>query len=138
MICREKISVCFLSLNLEPKQLMARINQLRRNTMELITKSIIENTPGLYETEETPIGEKVVTAKYFAGVFTWYMTEYDPKTKIAYGYVDNLSDPMLSEWGTFSIQEFEDYNKTNSFPMIERDLYFDPVKFKELKIPGMW
>ncbi|ARC72516.1 MULTISPECIES: DUF2958 domain-containing protein [Bacillus] len=106
--------------------------------MELITKSIIENTPGLYETEETPLGEKMVTAKYFAGVFTWYMTEYDAKTKMAYGYVDNLSDPMLSEWGTFSIQEFEDYNKTNSFPMIERDLYFDPVKFKELKIPGVW
>lgn len=106
--------------------------------MQLITKEITDATPLLYETEEIPTEEKVITAKFFAGAFTWYMVEYDPEQKLAFGYTQNHSDESFSEWGYFSIGEFEMYNKNNNFPFIERDLHFDPVKFKELKNVQAW
>lgn len=101
---------------------------------ELMNKEIMGRTPALYATEDVGPEEKIVTAKYFAGGLTWYMVEYDQKEKIAFGYVRNEVDPICSEWGYFSISEFEEYNRTVTFPIIERDGNFDPVKFKDLNL----
>jgi len=102
--------------------------------LKLITKEIIDRTPALYKTDNIPAEEKVVTAKFFSGSFTWYMVEYDPDEKLAFGYVQNDTSPLDSEWGYFSIREFEKHNSSRSFPLIERDLYFEPIKFKDLKL----
>lgn len=102
--------------------------------MKLVTREIADRTPVLYATEEIPAEEKVVTAKFFCGAFTWYMVEYDPGDKLAFGYVQNDASPFESEWGYFSIYEFDEYNNSHNFPLIERDLFFEPVKFKELNL----
>lgn len=101
--------------------------------MKLLTKEIISETPSLYETEEIKLEDKIVTAKFFAGAFTWYMIEYDPNTHTAFGYVENGVVPEFSEWGYFSFSEFEKHNKLK-IPLIERDLYFSPAKVKDLGI----
>lgn len=53
----------------------------------------------------------------------WYLSEYDPKTKMAFGYVKGA----FNEWGYVYIPTLETQN-------VERDLYFKPLTFKNLKI----
>jgi hypothetical protein len=65
----------------------------------------------------------------FAGSGTWYVTEYNPKTKIGFGYVTGLA---CDEWGSFSIEEMQQIYKFGK-PCIEFDLYFRPTPFNELK-----
>jgi Protein of unknown function (DUF2958) len=104
--------------------------------MELLTKEIQERLPKLYETEEIEAGEKVAQVKFFCitNGWTWYGVEYDPNEKLFFGLVEGWE----TEWGYFSLEEFEEINKSNLFPIIERDLYFKPTKIKDLKIDGLY
>lgn len=63
-----------------------------------------------------------VIAKYFScyNGWTWYATEYDPKTKIFFGYVRGTFD----ELGSFSLTEFEEINAKKGYAFIERDYHF--------------
>lgn len=103
--------------------------------MKLLTKEIQERIPKLYETEEIEAGEKVAQVKFFciANGWTWYVVEYDPKEKLFFGLVEGWG----TEWGYFSLDEFEEINRKYPFPVIERDLYFEPTKIKNLKIEGL-
>lgn len=94
----------------------------------MITKSLQLMTPelearfaeiGSQENSENPI----VVAKYFnpVGQGTWYATEYDPITKIFFGYVSIFGD-WNDEWGTFALSDLEDL-KLPLGMKIERDLY---------------
>ena len=58
----------------------------------------------------------------FAGSGTWYITEYDPEERIAFGYVTGLFE---DEWGYISIDELTDIT-WNGVPRIEIDRYFNP------------
>lgn len=64
-------------------------------------------------------------AKFYNPVGTqiWYVSDFDSKTKLCYGYVTGMLD---NKWGYFSIEELEairlPYGKH-----IERDDYFDVV-----------
>jgi hypothetical protein len=53
--------------------------------------------------------------------WTWFVAEYDPESRIAYGYVIGLE----SEWGSFSLDEILTIRGSLGLP-IERDLHFDP------------
>lgn len=88
-----------------------------------ITKSILDKTPYLYATENEPIEEKAGKAKWFSPSLTWYMTELDPDTGIAFGYVENLAEPLFSEWGYFSLVEMGEVFTKGIY--IERDIYYD-------------
>ena len=54
---------------------------------------------------------------------TWYITEYDPEERIAFGYVTGLFE---DEWGYISIDELTNIT-WNGVPRIEIDHYFKPV-----------
>ena len=89
--------------------------------MKLITKEIEKRFEevGSQDGVEDPI----VIAKFFnpVGAGNWYATEYDPITKIFFGYVSIFGDEC-DEWGSFSLAELEGLK----LPMgmkIERDLY---------------
>jgi len=86
--------------------------------MKLITKEIEVKIPALYSNEGKTSAEVMVTAKFFFpyGLGTWYMTEYDPDTRTAFG----LCDIGFPELGYFNIDEL----KTNG---IERDMHFTPA-----------
>lgn len=70
-----------------------------------------------------------IVAKYFnpIGSVTWFATEYDPQTKICYGYVTGM---YVDEWGTFSLTELESVRLPLGMK-IERDLYYKEKTFEE-------
>lgn len=75
------------------------------------------------------VGDPIVVAKLFdiAGSGTWYLTEFDPKDKIAFGYVTGLA---YDEWGDVYIPELEEILHFG-IPRIERDLYFKQKPISE-------
>lgn len=99
--------------------------------MKLMTKEIEARLPKLYETEGIEAGEKVVQVKFFCVTngWEWYGVEYDPEQKLFFGLVKGFE----TEWGYFSLDEFEQINAVNRYPIIERDLYFKPTKIKDLR-----
>ena len=99
--------------------------------MQLLTKQIEQlfKKTGDQSDSDNPL----VICKFFdpMGSWTWYATEYNPKDKIFFGYVMGFEN----EWGTFSLTELESIAE-NRMLGIERDIYFTPCKFKELKHHG--
>jgi len=94
--------------------------------------ALFEKNP-LYSQEECE--DKIIIAKLFDtfGSATWYLTEYNPSEKIAFGYVTGL---MQDEWGYVSITELEGINHDQfGIPRIERDLYFTQTIFSEVVKP---
>lgn len=74
------------------------------------------------------VKDPVIVAKFFnpQGGGTWYVTEYDPKDKMFFGYVSIFGD-WNDEWGYFSLSELESY--VGHYDLgIERDLYWEEVK----------
>ena len=92
--------------------------------MKLITKKILLETPELYANADKKESEVMVTAKFFFpyGNGTWYMTEYDPIARIAFG----LCDIGFPELGYFTITELEENN-------IERDIHFTPTSLATIR-----
>lgn len=94
--------------------------------MKLLTEELLKILPPLYTTENTPPEEVKVILKLFnpCGSATWFITEYDPEERIAFGYVDLFGDSTCAEIGYFSIDELEKI-KTGFGLGIERDIYWD-------------
>lgn len=63
-----------------------------------------------------------IVAKYFCpwNQWTWYATEYDPESKIFYGFVRGAEE----EWGSFSLEELDGISCPFGM-FIERDLHFE-------------
>ena len=80
-----------------------------------IIYSRLGEAPTLYATD----GEKVkeVVVKLFSAGFTLFVVEYDPKQKLAFGYMKNEADGSLSEWGYSNVDELLSVG-------FEMDLYF--------------
>ena len=97
--------------------------------MELMNNEIQKDLPKLYDTENIKTEEKILKVKYISiySDWEWYLIEYNKDTKIAFGYVIGHE----SEWGYFSIKEFQEINDENL--SIIRDESFQEIKFKELQ-----
>ena len=89
--------------------------------------TLTKGTP-LYSQEN--INDPRVLVKLFdiAGSATWYLTEYDPESHLAYGYVTGLD---FDEWGTVSIDELMEL-RFHGIPRVEIDRSFAPTQFKRL------
>lgn len=85
----------------------------------------------LYSQEKTN-GNPLLAAKLFnaSGQGTWWLTEYDPDQRIAFGYVSLFEN----EWGYVSLDELAALRLGNWY-CIELDRYFEPCRFKDLKLP---
>ena len=102
--------------------------------IKLITKELEKRFEqvGDQSNEENPL----IIAKFFSpvGGATWYASEYDPKTRICFGYVKDLvpsENGMFDEWGSFSIDELESVQLPFGLN-IERDIHFKETRFDEL------
>lgn len=75
--------------------------------------------------------DAIVQVKLFnpCGVGTWYLTEYDPKERVAFGWCD-LGDPDCAEFGYISIEELEGIRLPFGLS-IERDIHWKPAPLKE-------
>jgi len=91
--------------------------------------NLFENNK-IYSQEENK--DPLIIAKLFDtfGSASWYLTEYDPEEKIAFGYVTGLTH---DEWGYVSLTELESIKHQGlGIPRIERDLYFTLAKFSKV------
>ena len=98
--------------------------------MKLLTKELLERFNKVGRQEE--VKDPVVIAKFFnpTGAGTWYATEYNPESKIFFGYVSIFGDDN-DEWGYFSLAELENYR--GKFGLgIERDINFDSKPFSQV------
>ena len=95
--------------------------------MKLITKEIERKAPALYSQESKSADETQVVAKFFdpCGAATWYMTEYDPDDRLAFGWVTLGFGPGCDELGYFSIAELESIRGALGLG-IERDTHWEP------------
>lgn len=78
--------------------------------------------------------DPLIIAKFFnpAGAGTWYASEYNPETKVFFGFVSIFGD-YCDEWGTFSLQELESFR--GAFGLgIERDRFFQPKRASAIEI----
>lgn len=97
-----------------------------------VTESMLEGIPDLYDTESTPLAEKIVHAHYFSSNGDWYVTELDKEDGTAFGHCDlGLGFP---EWGYVNLIELEEVRDPHfsAMPAVERDLHFEPKTVKEL------
>jgi len=96
--------------------------------MKLLTKELRAKLPKLNETEDVPVEEKTVVVKFFTpdSSWTWYAVEFDGED-LFFGLVDGFE----KEWGYFSLRELQSVKGKLGLP-IERDLYFEPTKIKDL------
>ena len=91
--------------------------------MKLLTKELEKKLPSLYE-QDGKGDEAIAYAKFFdpCGKWTWYATEYDPKTREFFGLVDG----EYKELGYFTLDQLEGF--TNFLGLgIERDIHFTPT-----------
>jgi len=100
--------------------------------MKLITKEIEKNAPSLYSQEANSASDVMVVAKFFNpyGSATWWMTEYDPEQRLAFGWCDlGMGCPEL---GYFSIAELEQVRIAPFGGKIERDMHYTPQTLREV------
>ena len=96
--------------------------------MKLITKQLEERFAQIGDQSENV--NPIIIAKFFnpVGRQSWYASEYDPETKICFGYVTGMFE---NEWGYFSIDELESI-KLRFGLGIERDILFNEMRFDDL------
>ena len=87
--------------------------------------------PRLYSTERE--SDPVARVKWFTpdSSWTWYLTEYDPVARIAFGLVDGFEQ----ELGYIALDEVEQVRGPLGL-RVERDLWFPPTPLSELRSQG--
>ncbi len=93
--------------------------------------------PKLYETEGTPLDEKLIYEHFFIGASDWLMAEYSPEERIFFGYAILNGDIEMSEWGLIPYDELLELKvplKVNNIPIgyaeVERETGWEPKPFK--------
>ncbi len=88
--------------------------------MQLLTQEIktkFEKSGSQEDVEDPKIIAKFINM--FHGSARWYAIEYNPQTKIFFGYVTGMG--QVDELGTFSLDEMEEFNNQNGTLGFERD-----------------
>ena len=90
--------------------------------MKLMTKELEDRFAKVGSQDD--VADPLIVAKFFnpCGAGTWYATEYDPATRLFFGYVSIFGDHN-DEWGSFSLEELEAFRGPLGIG-IERDRYF--------------
>ena len=55
--------------------------------------------PPLYSTDKIPAQDKIIYEHFFIFSSDWYIAEYDPRSRIFFGYVILQDDFQNAEWG---------------------------------------
>ena len=96
---------------------------------KLIPQKLLSEIPDLYETENTL--DPICQVKLFTpdSNWTWYIIELS-KTDVnsCFGYVQGIE----SELGYFTLEELEEVHGPLGLA-IERDIWFEPIRFSQLK-----
>ena len=73
----------------------------------------------------------VARAKLFSPYngWTWYVTEWDPRTGTCFGLVQGFEE----ELGYFDLTELAEAAVFGGVPAVERDLYWEPTTLGEIR-----
>lgn len=95
------------------------------------TENQLSKIPKLYSTEKVPILKKKIHLHFFIGGSDWYISEYDPKEHLFFGYAILNGDLEMAEWGYVSYLELKDLKMTQRglYVEVDRDRYFKPQPF---------
>lgn len=97
---------------------------------QLLPSAVARKLPAIYSQEN--VDDPLVQVKLFSPYTNavWYLTEYDPASREAFGWADLGMGG--GELGYISIPELEGLNR-NGLPLVERDLYWRPVPMSKAK-----
>jgi len=101
--------------------------------MKLLTKDLKDKLiTNHYDHNDLKLKTNKAIVKLFnpSGVGTWYLSELDPETNIAFGLCF-LGDYDNREFGYVSIDELSEVKGFMGLG-IERDLHFKPTRFDDL------
>ena len=70
------------------------------------TKERLAKIPKLYETENTPLKDKLIRLHFFIGGCYWYISEYDGDD-LFFGFAILNNDLQMAEWGYVSFSELK-------------------------------
>ena len=106
-------------------------DSLKDNANDLIPDWLAAMIPR--DTSTVPAKEHIVYVRIFTpdSSWTWYVVEYNPESRIAFGFAINWSMPEFAEWGSFSIAELESVRGGLGLHP-ERDFWFTPSLFPEV------
>ena len=96
---------------------------------KLIPQTLLSDIPDLYETEG--VTNPICHVKLFTpdSNWTWYIIEFSKEdASTCFGYVQG----MESELGYFTLEELESVHGSLGLA-IERDKFFGPTRFSEVK-----
>ena len=71
------------------------------------SKERLDKIPGLYETENTHLKDKLIYLHCFIGGCDWYIAEYD-NNDLFWGFAILNSDFEMAEWGYISFRELKE------------------------------
>lgn len=105
----------------------------RRGHPFLPSASELEQVPALYATESTPVEDKVLHLHFFAPWGDWYAAEVGvlDSAPLMFGYARLAGGN--GEWGYTDLEALERGLKDGLW-VVERDLYWEPVTFREAGI----
>ncbi len=70
------------------------------------SKERLAKIPKLYETEETPLQEKLIHLHFFIGACDWFIAEFDGED-LFWGFAILNGDYEMAEWGYVSFSELK-------------------------------
>ncbi len=88
----------------------------------------LDNAPALYDTEDTPLADKMVVAHFSLRESQWWIFECDPSTGEAFGYACLNGDTMNAEMGYIDLPALESLN-TAGGNVIMRTTNWEPKPF---------
>lgn len=100
-----------------------------RRRHKLLTKEIRAALPPLDSTDGFRFDDRLLVVKFFCPYigWRWYAVEFDG-SDIFFGYVEGLE----KEWGYFSFCKLSHMVVGGCVPAVERDLFFEPTRFRDL------
>ena len=73
------------------------------------SKERLAKIPKLYETEGTPLQEKMIHLHFFIGACDWFIAEFDGED-LFWGFAILNGDYEMAEWGYVSFSELKSIN----------------------------
>ena len=82
----------------------------------------LNSIPRLYQTESTPLQNKIVYLHFFIGGCDWYVCESDGD-ELFFGFVILNDDLINAEWGYFTFSELKDISVNASRSIVNLKTY---------------
>jgi hypothetical protein len=84
----------------------------------------LDRIPKLYETEETPLEDKLIHLHLFIGGCDWFVVEFDGND-LFWGFAC-LNDIQNAEWGYISLSELKSINISGIEIDCELEIHWNP------------